>query len=70
MIYRNTALPFQNVLKSLIKTDKKNQIGVCALTQSCLTLCSLMDCSLPGSTVLGIFQARKLKQVATSYSNW
>ena len=26
--------------------------------QSCLTLCHLMDCSLPGSSVHGTFQAR------------
>ena len=26
--------------------------------QSCLTLCDPMDCSLPGSSVLGILQAR------------
>ena len=26
--------------------------------QSCLTLCDLMDCSLPGSSVCEIFQAR------------
>ena len=28
------------------------------VAQSCLTLCDPMDCSLPGSTVHGIFQAR------------
>ena len=28
------------------------------VTQLCLTLCDPMDCSLPGSTVHGIFQAR------------
>ena len=27
--------------------------------QSCLTLCHLMDCSLPGSSIHGIFQAIK-----------
>ena len=34
------------------------------LFQSCLTLCNPMDCSLPGSSVHGIFQARILKWVA------
>ena len=29
--------------------------------QSCLTLSNLMDCSLPGSSVHGIFQARVLE---------
>ena len=27
------------------------------VTQSCLTLSDLMDCSLPGSSIHGIFQA-------------
>ena len=30
-------------------------------TQSCLTLSDLMDCSLPGSSIHGIFQARVLE---------
>ena len=34
----------------------------------CLTLCDLMDCSPPGSSVHGIFQARILEWVAISYS--
>ena len=35
-------------------------------TQSCLTLCDPMDCSLPGFSVHGIFQARILEWVAMS----
>ena len=35
---------------------------------SCLTLCDLMDCGLPGPSVHGIFQARILKWVAISFS--
>ena len=35
---------------------------------SCLTLCNPMDCSLPGSSVHGIFQARVLEWVAISFS--
>ena len=38
------------------------------VTQSCPTLCDLMDCSLPGSSVHGIFQARVLEWVAISFS--
>ena len=38
------------------------------VTQSCLTLCDPMDCSLPGSSVHGIFQARILEWVAISFS--
>ena len=32
--------------------------------QSCPTLCDLMDCSLPGSSIHGIFQAKVLEWVA------
>ena len=35
---------------------------------SCLTLCDPMDCSLPGSSVHGILQARILEWVAISFS--
>ena len=31
------------------------------LIQSCPTLCEPMDCSLPGSSIHGIFQARVLE---------
>ena len=34
------------------------------VAQSCPTLCDPMDCSLPGSSVHGIFQARLLEWVA------
>ena len=37
---------------------------VCFLIQSCLTLCDPLDCSPPGSSVHGIFQARILEWVA------
>ena len=37
--------------------------------QSCLTLCDPVDCSLPGSSVPGILQARILEWVAISFSN-
>ena len=37
--------------------------------QSCLTLRDPRDCSLPGSSVHGIFQARVLEWVAISFSN-
>ena len=39
-------------------------ICVCSVAQSCLTLCNSMDCSPPGSSVHGIFQARTLEWVA------
>ena len=36
--------------------------------QSCLTLSDPMDCSPPGSSVHGIFQARVVEWVATAFS--
>ena len=38
------------------------------VAQSCLTLCSPMDCSPPGSSVQGILQARILEWVAIPFS--
>ena len=38
------------------------------VTQSCLTLSDPMDCSLPDSSVHGIFQARVLEWVAIAFS--
>ena len=38
------------------------------VTQSCLILCDPMDCSLLGSSIRGIFQARMLEWVAISSS--
>ena len=43
-------------------------ISVCLCVQSCLTLWDPMDCSLPGSSVHGISQARILEWVAISSS--
>ena len=39
------------------------------VTQSCLTLNDPMDCSLPGSSIHGIFQARVLEWVASAFSD-
>ena len=38
------------------------------VSQSCPTLCDPMDCSLPGSSIHGIFQARILEWVTISFS--
>ena len=37
------------------------------VTQSCLTLRNPIDCSLPGSSIHGIFQARVLEWVASAF---
>ena len=38
------------------------------VAQSCLTLSDLVDCSLPGSSVPGILQARVLEWGAIAFS--
>ena len=38
------------------------------VTQSCPTLCNPIDCSPPGSSIHGIFQARVLEWAAISFS--
>ena len=39
------------------------------VTQSCLTLSNPMDCSLPGSSIHGIFQATVLEWGAIAFSD-
>ena len=41
---------------------------LCEVAQSCMTLCDPTDCSLPGTSINGIFQATVLEWVATSFS--
>ena len=43
-------------------------VQACLVTRSCPALCDPMDCSPPGSSVCGIFQARILEWDAISYS--
>ena len=43
--------------------------GCCLVAQSCPTLCDPVDCSLPGSSVHGISQARILEWDAISSSH-
>ena len=45
-------------------TGLLSSYSACMQAQSCLTLCNPMDCSLPGFSVHGIFQARILEWVA------
>ena len=52
---------FQNKLLGLNKSESE-------VTQSCPTLCNPMDCSLPDSSIHGIFQTRILKWVAVFFS--
>ena len=47
----------------IAKRKKQSEVA-----QSCPTLCDPMDCSLPGFSIQGIFQARILEWVAISFS--
>ena len=60
-VVRNSKLSFSH--KKIQRERKKSQVA-----KSCLTLCNPMDCSLPGSSVHGLFQARVLERVAISFS--
>ena len=52
---------FVNKISHSLKSESE-------VAQLCPTLCDPMDCSLPGSSVHGIFQARILEWVAISFS--
>ena len=57
------------VVTSLLLTWQEIlHFSVYVYVQACSTLCNPMDCSPPGSSVQGIFQARILEWVAISYS--
>ena len=58
-----SGLPFPSPIK--VKSESE-------VTQSCLTPSDPMDCSLPGSSIHGIFQARVLEwgAIAFSYSSF
>ena len=55
-----------SALSAIINWDTKHLAVTAAayLLQSCPTLCNPIDCSLPGSSVHGILQARVLEWVA------
>ena len=46
----------------------QNDVERIQIPQSCSTLCDHMDCSLPGSSVHGILQARILELVTIPFS--
>ena len=53
---------------SLISIYISNQKSESEVVQSCPILCDPMECSLPHSSVYGIFQARVLEWIAISFS--
>ena len=64
----STVLSWFFALNNLKDTwPNKSEIVSCS---ACPTLCNLMDYSLPGFSVHGIFQARVLEWVAISFSRW
>ena len=56
----------QEYLYLQIKPSKV--VSASEVTQSCPTLSDAMDCSLPGSSIHGIFQARVLEWGAIAFS--
>ena len=63
-----TALKDVTHLNKFRLNQSINQPMYVLCTQLHLTLCNPMDCSLPGSSVHGIFQARILEWIAFSNS--
>ena len=59
---KNTGVGFHFLLQC-IKVKSESEVA-----QSCPTLCDPMDCTLPGSSVHGIFQARVLEWGAIACS--
>ena len=47
-----------------------NEVSESEVAQSCLTLSDPMDCSPPGSSTHGIFQARVLEWGAIAFSDF
>ena len=61
---KNTAVACHFLLQC-VKVKSESEVA-----QPCPTLSDPMDCSLPGSSVHGIFQARVLEWGATAFSRW
>ena len=55
-------------LETVSELDMEQSDQIRSVAQSCLTLCDPMDCSLPGSSVQGILQAKILECVVISSS--
>ena len=60
---KNTGVGYHFLLHG-VKVKSESEVA-----QSCPTLSDPMDCSLPGSSVHGIFQARVLEWVVIAFSN-
>ena len=65
-MYTYTYTPMRKI--KTVQQGKSTVESESEVTQSCLTLCDPIDCSLPGSSVHGIFQAIVLEWIAISFS--
>ena len=61
-----TSFPYSTPPKALLSSAMSTYMHAHSL--SCVWLCDSMDCSLPGSSVHGILQAKILEWVAISFS--
>ena len=61
---KNTGVGCHFLLQCM-KVESESEVA-----QSCPTPCNPMDCSLPGSSVHGIFQARVLEWGTIAFSNY
>ena len=66
-IYVYISMTYTSAISFLNNTDNQNE-SESEIAQSCPTLCDPIKCSLPGSSIHGIFQARVLEWVAISFS--
>ena len=70
LLEENIGRTLNNINKSKLLYDAPPRVteNEIKFGQSCLTLCDPMDCSLPGSSAHGNFQARILEWVVISFS--
>ena len=67
--YCNTFFPnYTSSIHIVNNLESRKRVKWSEATQLCLTLCDPMDCSPPGFSVHGIFQARVPEWVAFSFS--
>ena len=62
-------LAYRIIVTIFLNSIDMRSVQFTSVTQSCLTLCDPVDCSLSGFSVPGILQARTLEWVAISFSN-
>ena len=67
-VWASTAGGTNSIAGRETKIPHAQSMAKSEVTQLCQTLCDPMDCSLPGSSIQGILQARILEWVAISFS--